>query len=391
MQQLKVPVAQALAHHVAYATRFADPRIAGVTLQADHLVVDVPDDAEAIKDIRTKIERLVTRFAQSPVFESRTVFTTGTPGNVRDVYPELVATRQVVPTGQGQVTLRELPFDLLQFFDDTFVRTVAKPAQARGEYYPSVMASETLALTNHFSSFPEHIHFVTHLVEDLDVLDNFTAQLRKGGGLTPEILANVRTLSSPPAIVINPTVCYHCYAARANTSVEGEGLVVTAKSRCHRYESGNHKTLARLLDFTMREVIFVGTPSFVKDARAAATDRIQALVERWGLHSWLETANDPFFTNDFAVKASFQRRNDMKLELIMPLAEGRVAVASSNFHSTTFGQAFHITCKTRPACTGCIGFGLERWVYAVLSQVGLDMAKWPHGLQSDFAAWRERG
>ena len=107
-----------------------------------------------------------------------------------------------------------------------------------------------------------------------------------------------------------------------------------------------------LLDFTMREVIYVGTPQFVIREREAAIGLLKDLMLEWGLACWMETANDPFFTSDFEVKAAYQRRNDMKYELCMSLASGSVAVASSNFHSTTFGKAFNITVGSRPATTG---------------------------------------
>src|SRR5262249_21963488 len=157
--------------------------------------------------------------------------------------------------------------------------------------------------------FPEHVQFVTHLREDLDVLDQFAAELREAGGWTPAVLGKlVRPMASPVG-ALNPAGCYHCYAPVENTQLEGDRVVATARSRCHRYESGNHTTLARLLDFTMREVIYVGKPEFVKRHREAAVGLARELVERWGLAAWLETANDPFFTNDFEVKAAFQRQN----------------------------------------------------------------------------------
>ena len=60
---------------------------------------------------------------------------------------------------------------------------------------------------------------------------------------------------------------------------------------------------------------------------------------------------------------------------------GEMAIASSNFHSTTFGKAFNIKRKKRPACSGCFGWGLERWVYAVFIQHGIDADKWPNSLK----------
>jgi seryl-tRNA synthetase len=376
-----------VARHMAYAAWFADERIERVELNAGRLVVVVPAEVEAAA-LTAKLERLAARFAQMAGFESREVFRTAGSTEVREVYPELIDRGWVVELGRGQVTLRGLALDLLEFFDHSIVQAIAVPQHARREYYPGVMSTHRLNRTNHFSSFPEHVHFVTHLREDLDLLDEFAKELRAAGGWSPAILDKLERPMASPVIALNPAVCYHCYASIENAQLDSDGFVATARSRCHRYESGNHKTLARLLDFTMREVIYVGKPQFVKDEREKAIGLLRGLVERWGLASWMETANDPFFTNDFEVKAAFQRQNDMKYELRLPLATGSVAVASSNFHSATFGTAFNIRIGKRPVCTGCTAFGLERWIYAAFSQLGLEPAAWPDGLRGDFDRWR---
>ena len=395
MAELLLPVSsEATRKHMQYAAWFADERVDRVELRGGDLVVGFIDGADAAV-IRGKLERLATRFSRVDDFEVREIFRTdrrtdpASPATaVIEPYDELVARGWVVPLGVGQVALRGLALDLLEFLDDRFVRRIGGPANARREYYPGVMATDRLNRTNHFSSFPEHVQFVTHLREDLDVLDQFAHELREAGGWTPAILGKLPRPMASPVIALNPAVCYHCYASVENSQLPGDGFVVTARSRCHRYESGNHRTLARLLDFTMREVIYVGRPDFVKQERERGIALVRALVEDWGLAAWLETANDPFFTNDFEVKAAFQRQNDMKYELRLPLAQGSLAAASSNFHSTTFGKAFNITSRNRPACTGCTAFGLERWIYGVFSQCGIDPAAWPAGLRADFSAWQ---
>ena len=403
IEELALPLpSEAIRKHMQYAAWFADERVTRVELRGGELVVGLGDgaDAAAVAAIRGKLERLAARFARMDDFEIREVFRTGRAGQagqagqageppeVIEPYDELVARGWVVPLGVGQVALRGLALELLEFLDDRFVRRVGGPANARPEYYPGVMATDRLNRTNHFSSFPEHVHFVTHLREDLDVLDQFARELRDAGGWTPAILGKLERPMASPVVALNPAVCYHCYAAAENTQLDGDGFVVTARSRCHRYESGNHRTLARLLDFTMREVIYVGRPDFVKAERERGIALVRALVEDWGLATWLETANDPFFTSDFEVKAAFQRQNDMKYELRMPLPSGSLAAASSNFHSVTFGKAFNITSRNRPVCTGCTAFGLERWIYAVFAQCGLDPAAWPAGLRADFGRWQ---
>lgn len=108
----------------------------------------------------------------------------------------------------------------------------------------------------------------------------------------------------------------------------------------------------------------------------------------WELDCAFETANDMFFTDDYAVKASFQRQQQAKRELRLriPFEGQSISVFSSNFHATTFGKAFDIRVDGRPATSACTGWGFERWVYAVFSQFGLDAQRWPVGLRDEFHA-----
>jgi seryl-tRNA synthetase len=120
---------------------------------------------------------------------------------------------------------------------------------------------------------------------------------------------------------------------------------------------------------------------------------LKELAAEWELNSIIELANDPFFTNDFQVKASFQRQQEMKYELrlTIPYLDKSIACSSVNFHSTTFGNAFNIKIGKRSAVTGCVGFGIERWAFAFLAQYGLDEALWPQSFREQYRAWQDKG
>ena len=60
-----------------------------------------------------------------------------------------------------------------------------------------------------------------------------------------------------------------------------------------------------------------------------------------------------------------------------------MAIASLNFHRTFFGERFDIRHPAGdPVCTGCVAFGLERWLYACIREFGLDWDAWPAVLKS---------
>ena len=155
---------------------------------------------------------------------------------------------------------------------------------------------------------------------------------------------------------------------------------------CHRYEGANHRTMSRLRAFTQRDVVWVGHPTFVMEGRARAEELIIQWVKDWELVGTFEVANDMFFTKDYSVKASFQRQQEAKkeLRLLVPFEKQSISVFSSNFHAMTFGRAFNIKLGERPASSACVGWGYERWVYAIFSQFGFNPHRWPEQLRDEF-------
>lgn len=374
-----------------YSAYFADESITDVYEEDGKLVVEHTSDDGTILQ---KIGRLVERFTEHQfVFKENVIFENSCEVPNKDNIIETLRARKIIKELEaGIYTFREPFTTLLRFFDSRFVDRIGKAFNASEEYYPVIINVDTLNKTNHFTSFPEHIQFVTHLREDLDIIDGFAGSVHASGGINSGMEMDMDRNMKRPGHAINPATCYHCYEALQNETLEGEGRVVTAVSKAHRYESRNHKDFGRLLDFTMREIIFIGTPSFVKENRMKSLHMLMDIIREWELDCFIENANDPFFTKDYKVKASFQRTQEMKYEvrLNIPYLNRSIAVASSNFHSNTFGKAFNITAGGRPAVTGCLAFGLERWVLAFLAQYGLEDAEWPEKFHNEWSEWRKR-
>ena len=140
----------------------------------------------------------------------------------------------------------------------------------------------------------------------------------------------------------------------------------------------------------MREVIFVGTETDVAARRQRAIEEVGALITEWDLDCVIESANDPFFAAMYASKTYWQTRGDLKFEMrlsVEPGSEGEartIAAGSFNLHESFFGQTFSITAADgRPAFTGCVAWGIERWVLAGFTQHGFEPARWPASLRAD--------
>jgi seryl-tRNA synthetase len=229
---------------------------------------------------------------------------------------------------------------------------------------------------HYFQSFPHSLSFVTHLREDLDVIDEFSQYAACGDhGLNtpPDSFSQVQTL-------LSPAVCYHLYFSLADKPLPEGKVVATAVGNCFRYEAINLASLERMWDFTMREVIFVGAKDFVLENREIARQRMSKFFEKIGLVYRVESANDPFFIGEFRKQAAFQSAFQLKFEIRaqLPFKDSTLAVGSYNYHQDFFGRSLNISLPDgSPAHTGCVAFGLERIAFAFLAQYGLDPANWP--------------
>jgi seryl-tRNA synthetase len=344
--------------------------------------------------VEERVQRLIERFSKGDFgFKDYLLFENRGPKPYNDdIIAELARSKTIRVLEPGLYIFREPFSSLMRFMDHAFVEKMAKPLGALEETYPAVIHLTTLDKTNHFTSFPEHLHFLSHLRDDLDVIESFSQSVREGGGWKQDAPLDANRNMAKPRFAMNPSTCYHCYEGLQGETIEGDGIIRTAVAKCHRYESKNHDDFGRLLDFTMREIIFVGKPEFVREHRLKAVEMLKELAAEWEVDCIIENANDPFFTNDFQVKASFQRNQEMKYEmrLTIPYLDKTIACSSVNFHSTAFGTAFDIRMGKRNATTGCVGFGLERWAFAFLSQFGPDQDRWPKAFREQYQAWLAR-
>ncbi|MBE1447072.1 hypothetical protein [Paenibacillus sp. OAS669] len=377
-----------------YAAAFIDEQIRDIRID-DNKIYITHESAKGNEAIEAHVRRLITRFSQGDFgFKENILFEhkVDTPYE-GDIISELVDRKIIKVLEPGLFIFREPFSSLMRFFDYSFVTKVANRFEGvKEESYPAVIHADTLNKTNHFTSFPEHIHFLTHLREDLEIIESFSQSIRDAGGWKQDAPLDLNQTMPKPKFTMNPSTCYHCYEGLQNETLEGDGLIVSAISKCHRFESRNHSDFGRLLDFSMREIIFVGKPEFVKENRLRSIEYIKELAVEWNVDSMLEIANDPFFTNDFQTKASFQRNQEMKYELrlTVPYVNKSIACSSINFHSNTFGTAFNIKMGKRNAVTGCVGFGIERWAFAFLAQYGLEESNWPAAFREQYHAWQQK-
>jgi hypothetical protein len=386
MSTISVPITQVdkdLLSQLEYALTFVSEDIASYRIdEAGLKIVAHLKNEDASATVTAKIQELLERYQRREFGLPTTVhFQQDRPLPLIDTWQELLQRKWVTPIGLGHVILRGPAARLMSLIDTKAQNLFGGQFGAELELYPSTIRCETLDRCNHFTSFPEHMDFVGHLKQDLDVLNNFSNGCRDYKWSPSLHEGNMAECD----LAVSPSCCYHCYEGMEGWQLEAPRCI-TAVLACHRYEGANHTTMTRLRAFTMREVVFIGQPKFVIDSRAKAEEMIVQWAKDWELACSFETANDMFFTKDYSIKASFQRQQQAKKELLLklPTEKKSISVFSSNFHAMSFGKAFNISMKGKPVTTGCIAWGLERWVYAIFSQCGFDLDQWPAKLKQEF-------
>jgi seryl-tRNA synthetase len=232
--------------------------------------------------------------------------------------------------------------------------------------FPACIEARHLERLDYFRSFP---HLATFPVTLDKAHDNLTA-FAEGCACSDQGTVALAELA-PARHVLTPAACYHVYI-----ELEGESLdaprYITTRATCFRNEE-EYTPLERQWNFSMREIVCLGTAAEVEDFLIRSTNVIDHFAATIGLPVRWADATDPFFSPTSNPKYLFQKLEPVKRELVFG---NDLAIASTNFHQDYFGDAFHITRDGESACSGCVAFGMERWLSAFLDTYGQRREQW---------------
>jgi seryl-tRNA synthetase len=180
-------------------------------------------------------------------------------------------------------------------------------------------------------------------------------------------------------LVLTPAACYPLYPTLAG-ELPREGRLCDVFSYCFRREPSVDP--ARMQMFRMREYVRAGRPDDVRSWRSKWLERGLALLRALGLDARVALANDPFFGRSGQLLAASQREQELKYELVVPIASAEpTALLSLNYHQDLFGSLYGIRIAGEAAHTGCVGFGMERVALALLKTHGLEPESWPRDVK----------
>lgn len=266
----------------------------------------------------------------------------------------------------NQAVLAGSLLSLYRRLDTAFTR-LGTCEQAPEVMYPTLLGASHLAKLDYFTSFPHMATFACNLDRDPDNLGAFA---RAAGVDAQGAVALTRT--SPVTDVLTPAACYHIYVDLAGQDLPAF-RTVTTRATCFRRED-HYRPLERQWSFGMREVVGLGGSDEVKAFLERGRARVDRFLAALGLAVAWTPATDPFFDMSRNPKFLAQKLDPVKTEMIH---QGRLAIGSINFHRNFFGETFGIQHAGEPVFSGCIAFGLERWIRAVLDVHGPEAAAWP--------------
>lgn len=211
--------------------------------------------------------------------------------------------------------------------------------------FASIINNEILKKCGYFESMPSNLSFISgageenisRMLEEKEI-DSFP---NSGYGLTP-------------------AACIHIYPMLEKHRKKDE--LVTTLQRVYRYEQGNFSEETRLWEFWVREFVAVGSEeyvqSFLKDFEKKA---LEYSKERYP-EARIRSATDFFYpSRENKIIQRMQSKNDLKHELVVDIEGKDVACASFNYHKTHFSKIFNFD-EDGNVVTGCVGFGLNRWL-----------------------------
>lgn len=213
-------------------------------------------------------------------------------------------------------------------------------------HVPSLISGSVLEKCGYFDTFPHHLSAVCSIKNNDYIKKNHDK-------ISEENLKY-------HGYYLTPAACVHVYPMLGN-NYNRKNTCYTFNEKVFRYEGGNYGD-ERLWEFAVREFVFVGRKEYVLKMLGKFKSLALEFSKKIDLNSELVSASDIFYPNsENKIREKLQLANDLKHELRIPYKDKNIAIASFNFHDTHFSKAFNFDDNNQ-IVTGCVGFGLDRWI-----------------------------
>jgi len=283
---------------------------------------------------------------------------------------ELIDAGLLLPSGVDGVYGLSGSFENIIESFERYVTKMGKDLEPEIVRFPPVINRSTYLSTDHIETFPDLMGSVHSFHGNEKDHLNMIQKRQEGENWTDDLDAT--------DMMMVPAACYPLYPTAANTVLPHEGRLVDLRAFVFRHEPSPDPS--RMQIFRQREYVKLGTPEQALNHRNYWLKKAEEILCSLGLDVQPVVANDPFFGRGGRVMAATQKEQELKYELVAPVAskDKLTAITSSNYHLDHFGSEFNIkTSDGEYAHTACVGFGLERITLALLKKHGFDQNSWP--------------
>lgn len=350
-------------------------KITAFQAHAQHIAIthEATESADAIRAMTRRFVFISKNINKDLVFQNEVPVR-----YLQDPQPALEAARHVIPIQPGFYTLQGDFLRVFQAINKATLR-MAAAVNAVEQEHPAVWPVRLFKMIDYFHEFPHQMILCAPVKDDFESRSLFSKLYRKDQAFET---VPMDSLMADASYGLQPAVCDCCYYSLEGARSHQDSYYTTV-NKVFRNERSATNRLDRLTNFSVRDIMFVGAEEFVLEARERQIEMLSGFLTKLQLKAKIETANDPFFANDSAMKSVFQNAHRLKYELLadIPHLGKEIAVGSINLHTDFFGKAFDIKLADgRTAHSGCIGVGMERMTYALFCQNGPTLGDWPQPL-----------
>lgn len=279
----------------------------------------------------------------------------------------------------GMISLSNKALFLYEFFNDRFLNMVY--SEFKGEcdivekLYPVLLPISAYKKTGYLKRTPQYAMFCCSVCENMNVLNELDKRMEN----------NYKDIIRNPEYALSPSACFHVYEEYKNATLPNNTIITFTQSVFRNEGRFNFSEYGRMRDYHVREIVFIGDDLFVENSRERMIKASEELIKEMNINATITIAADPFILPKMQKYKKIQMIDKSKYELRMTYdKKNDMSVASFNLHGTAFTSPFNISVMNKKTVTGCIGYGLERFVLAFLAQYGDNIDKWPAMVRNEY-------
>lgn len=269
----------------------------------------------------------------------------------------------------GLIGMSDVAVFLFEFFDKIF-ENMALENDAEKKIFPTLLPVEDYQKTGYLKLSPQYAMFCSDIKQDVKSLEKLDEKI---------INEEINELLCASKYALSPAACLHVYIQHKNTVFLNPKIFTFCQNVFRNEGEEQYSQIGRLRDYHVREIVFIGSHEFVLNKRKVFLEKTEGILKEIGLSYVSKIANDPFILPQLEKYKKIQIIEKSKIEIQLNIdSQNRISGSSYNLHGTAFSYPFDISVRGVAVTeTGCVGFGIERWVIAFLKQFGDCPNNWP--------------